>query len=169
MKRKANAPEKNYKTSVKVFAVILPMIAFIAVWATLEGIADINSTIKYNQYYACEIVGAEAEKQEDGSYIITVSVKNVSSYQTLLDRSSIRVEYGNGTTLENRTTPYPDTEILRSINRPIIPAGRTVEHKIQILPPEGINTVRLQYYGTSYGRYKITGEDKESTYSLKLS
>ena len=169
MKWKANAPEKNYKTSVKVLAVILPIIAFISVWAVLEAIADINSTIKYNHYYACEIVGAESEKQDDGSYIITVSVKNISSYQTLLDRNSIRVEYGNGTILENRMAPYPDTEILRSINRPVIPSGRTVEHKIQILPPDGINTVRLQYYGTSYGRYKITGEDNESTYSLKLS
>lgn len=169
MKRTAKTSEKNYKTSVKILAVILPIIAFIVIIAVLEAIADINSTIKYNQYYACKIVGAESEKQDDGSYIITVEVKNVSSYQTMIDRNSIRVEYGNGTTLENRMVSYPESEILRSINRPVIPSGRTVEYKIQILPPDGINTVRLQYYGTSYGRYKITGEDNESTYSLKLS
>ena len=169
MKKKTNTAEKNYKTSVKVFAVILPIIAFFAVWIALEEIAYINSSIKYNHYYACEIAGAEAEKQADGSYIITVAIKNTSAYQTTVYKNAITVKYGNGTILDNRMPPYPDTEILRSINEPIIPAGQTIEYKIQILPPEGINTVRLSYHGIVYTRYDLTGEEPESSFTLKLS
>ncbi|MCM1330113.1 MAG: hypothetical protein NC253_11815 [Ruminococcus sp.] len=161
--------EKNYKTPVKVLAAVLPIIAFIAVWAALEMVAEVNSMIKYSQYYACEIAGADAEKQADGSYIVTVSIKNNSSYQTEIYKNSIHVEYGNGTAVENRAVSYPDTEILRSINSPVVPAGRTVEYQIQIFPPEGINAVRLRYYGVSYNRYTATDEPRESTYNLKLS
>lgn len=164
-----NAAEKNYKTPVKVLAVILPIVAFIAVWAVLEIIAEVNSMTKYSQYYSCEIAGAEAEKQADGSYIVTVSIKNNSSYQTEIYRNSFHVEYGNGTAIENRAVSYADTEILRSINSPVVPAGRTVEYQIQIFPPEGINAVRLKYYGVSYNRYTVTDEPLESTYSLKLT
>ena len=169
MKSKTNTAEKNYKTPVKVLAVILPIIAFFAVWIALEDIAYINSSIKYNHYYACEIAGAEAEKQDDGSYIVTVSIKNTSAYQATIYKNAITVKYGNGTILDNRMPPYPDTEILRSINEPVIPSGQTVECKIQILPPEGINTVRLSYHGINYSRYTITGEEDESTFTLKLS
>ncbi len=167
--KKKNTAEKNYKAPVKVIAVILPIIAFIAVWIALEEIAYINSSIKYNHYYACEIAGAEAEKQEDGSYIVTVSIKNKSAYQATVYKYAITVKYGNGTILDNRMLPYPDTEILRSINEPVIPSGQTVEYKMQILPPEGINTVRLSYYGINYSRYTITGEESESNFTLKLS
>lgn len=169
MKSKTNTAEKNYKTPVKVLAVILPIIAFITVFGVLESIAEINSRIKYSHYYACEISGAEAEKQEDGSYIVTVAIKNTSAYQANIYKNSITVKYGNGTTLDNRMPPSPDTEILRSINEPVIPSGRTVEYKIQILPPEGINTVRLSYYGIPYSRCTITGEESESNFTLKLS
>ena len=169
MKRKTNTAEKNYKTSVKVFAVILPIIAVIAVWIALEEIAYINSSVKYDHYYACEIAGAEAEKQADGSYIVTVAIKNTSAYQTTIYKNAITVKYGNGTILDNRMPPYPDTEILRSINEPIVPSGKTVECKIQILPPEGINTVRLNYRSMLYTRYELTGEEPESNFTLKLS
>lgn len=47
-------------------------------------------------------------------------------------------------------------------------SGRAVEYKLQIMPPEGITTVRLQYYGVSYSRYDITGEERDSVYTLKL-
>ena len=169
MKRKTNTAEKNYKTSVKVFAVILPIIAVIAVWIALEEIAYINSSVKYDHYYACELTGAEAEKQADGSYIITVAIKNTSADQTTVYKNAITVKYGNGTILDNRMPPYPDTEILRSINEPIVPSGQTVECKIQILPPDGINTVRLNYRSMLYTRYELTGEESESNFTLKLS
>lgn len=169
MKMKTNTAEKNYKTSVKVLAVILPIIAFIAVWIALEEIAYINTSIRYNHYYACEIAGAEAEKQEDGSYIVTIAIKNTSAYQATVYKNAITVKYGNGTILDNRMLPCPDTEILRSINEPIIPSGQTIEYKIQILPPESITTVRLSYHGMLYNRYTITGEESESNFTLKLS
>lgn len=65
--------------------------------------------------------------EEDGSYIVTVAIKNTSAYQATVYKNAITVKYGNGTILDNRMLPYPDTEILRSINEPVIPSGRTVE------------------------------------------
>lgn len=161
--------EKNYKASVKVLAVTLPIIAFIVVLAVWASIADYNFSMQYSHFYNCVLTGAEAEKQEDGSYIITVGIKNTSAYQSEIARSSIYIEYGNGTSLENRMPAYAEADFLRSLNRPIIPAGQTIEYKVQILPPEGINTVRLRYGGISYNRYTITGEEHESSLTVKLS
>ena len=153
---KTQNKEKVYKPYVKAAAVILPIIAIITLMAVLGTISDLNATIRYSHFYNAVITGAEAEKQEDGSYIITVSIKNDSSYQTEISRTSIYMEYGNGTSLENRMPAYSENDMFRSLNRPIIPAGQTIEYQVQILPPEGINTVRLHYNGTSYNRYSIT-------------
>lgn len=65
--------------------------------------------------------------EEDGSYIVTVAIKNTSAYQATVYKNAITVKYGNETILDNCMLPYPDTEILRSINEPVIPSGRTVE------------------------------------------
>lgn len=59
--------------------------------------------------------------------------------------------------------------MLRSLNYPIIPSGRTVEYKIQILPPEDVSSVRLRYRGIGYNRYQITDEEPETTLTVKLS
>lgn len=160
--------EKNYKASVKIIAVILPIIFFISLIAEAETIGDIKQRTEYREYYACEITDASAEKQEDGSYIVTVTVKNNSAYQTRIDRNSIQAVYGNSTWLDNRYNAYAESSLLESVNRPLVPAGRSVEYKLQIMPPEGITTVRLQYYGVSYSRYELTGEDRESDFTLKL-
>lgn len=169
MAAKTKNKEKIYKSHVKVFAVILPIVALIAVMAACGNIADFNFTMKYAHLYNCVLTGAEAEKQEDGSYVITVSIKNDSAYQSEIARSSIWIEYGSGTSLENRMPAYAEADFLRSLNRPIIPAGQTIEYQIQILPPEGIDTVKLCYGGISYNRYSVTGEEYESSLTVKLS
>lgn len=159
---------KNYKASVKVIAVLLPIIFFITLIAVTEIIGDVKRQAEYREYYACEITDASAEKQEDGSYIVTMTVKNNSAYQTRIDRNSVQAVYGNGSRLENRYLPYADGNMLESLTRPLVPAGRSIDYKLQIMPPEGITTVRLQYYGVSYSRYDLTGEERDSVYTLKL-
>lgn len=163
-----NKTEKTYKSHVKVIAVILPIITVIGLFIMLEIISELNKDIKYSQYYSCEITDASAEKQEDGSYLVTVWIKNNSSYQAYIYDSSFWVE-ANGTTIQNTLPGYQGGDMLDSLTRPIVPSGQTVEYKMQILPPEGANTVKIHYYGKSYSRYSITNEERDSSYSLKLS
>ena len=161
--------EKVYKLPIKILAVFLPIAAFLTlmiVWGTTVGQ---NAHLEYAHYESCRLVDASAEKQEDGSYIITAKIKNDSSYQSYIYKSSVYVEYGNRNRLENLMPQFAETDLLRSLNSPIIPSGRTIEYKLQILPPEGVHSVRLSYRGVSYNRYNITDEDPESVITLKLS
>lgn len=159
---------KNYKTPVKILAVLLPIIFFISLLAVTETVGDIKRRAEYSEFYSSVITDASAEKQEDGSYIVTVTVKNNSAYQTKIDRNDIQVVYGGGSRLENTLQSYAEGSMLESLNRPLVPAGGEVEYKLRIMPPEGINTVRLRYYGVSYSRYDLTGEERDSGYTLKL-
>ena len=163
-----NMNAKTHKPFVKVIAVILPIITVIGLFIMFGIIHELNLDIRYSQYYSCEITDASAEKQEDGSYLITLQIKNNSSYQTHIYDSSVWVE-ANGVTVQNMLQGQLSGDMLDSLTRPIVPSGQTVEYKLQILPPEGANTVRIHYYGTSYSRYNITNEDRDSSYSLKLS
>lgn len=163
------AEGKSYKRSVKILAVCLPIAAFLTVMIVWGTIIDHNDHLDYAHYESCKLIDASAEKQEDGSYIITAKIKNDSSYQTVIFSNYITAEYGSGNRLENRMQGFTETDFLRSLNSPIIPSGRTIEYKLQILPPEGVNSVRLRYRGVGYNRYTITGEEPETSLTVKLS
>lgn len=167
---KANiTSEKSYKRSTKILAVLLPIAAFITLMIVWSTVIYHNRHMDYAHYESCKLIDASAEKQEDGSYIITASIKNDSAYQTTIYRNSISVEYGSGKRIENTMPQLAETDLLRSLNYPIIPSGRTVEYKIQILPPEDVSSVRLRYRGIGYNRYQITDEEPETTLTVKLS
>ena len=159
---------KIHKPYVKVIAVILPIITVIGLFTMLGIIHELNLDIRYSQYYSCEITGASAEKQEDGSYLITLQIKNNSSYQTHIYYRSVWVE-ANGATVKNMLQGQLSGDMLDSLTRPIVPSGQTVEYKLQILPPAGAASVKIHYYGTSYSRYSVTNEDRDSVFTLKLS
>lgn len=167
---KANVTaEKSYKRSTKILAVFLPISAFITLMIVWSTVIYHNQHMDYAHYESCKLIDASAEKQEDGSYIITASIKNDSAYQTTIYRNSISVEYGSGKRIENTMPQLAETDLLRSLNSPIIPSGRTVEYKIQILPPEDVSSVRLRYRGIGYNRYTITDEEPETSLTVKLS
>lgn len=166
---KATNEENVYKLPVKILAVFLPIAAFLTLMIVWGAIIGQNDHLNYAHYESCKLVGASAEKQDDGSYIITAKIKNDSSYQSIINQNSIRVEYGDRNPLENRMPQFADTDLLRSLNLPIVPSGRTVEYKLQIIPPEGVHSVRLSYRGVSYSRYSITDEAPDSSFTLKLS
>lgn len=159
---------KIHKPYVKVIAVILFVMTILGFFITLEIVSELNSDIKYSQYYSCEITDTSAEKQEDGSYLITLQIKNNSSYQTHIYDSSVWVE-ANGVTVKNMLQGQLSGDMLDSLTRPIVPSGQTVEYKLQILPPAGAASVKIHYYGTSYSRYSVTNEDRDSVFTLKLS
>ena len=163
-----NKTEKIYKPHVKVIAVILFVMTILGFFITLEIVSELNSDIKYSQYYSCKITDASAEKQEDGSYLITLQIKNNSSYQTHIYDSSVWVE-ANGVTIQNMLQGQLSGDMLDSLTRPIVPSGQTVEYKLQVLPPNGAASVKIHYYGTSYSRYSVTNEDRDSVFTLKLS
>lgn len=166
---KATNEEKVYKLPVKILAVFLPIAAFLTLMIVWGETIGQNDHLDYARYESCKLVDATAEKQEDGSYIITAKIKNDSSYQNMINKNSIYVEYGDRNQLENRMPQFAETDLLRSLNSPIIPSGRTIEYKLQILPPEGVHSVKLSYRGISYSRYTITDEDPDSSLTLKLS
>ena len=169
MAKAKNTEEKVYKRSTKFFAVFLPIAAFLTLMISWSIIIEHNQHLDYAHYESCKLIDASAEKQEDGSYIITASIKNDSSYQTVIFSNYITVEYGSGYRLENIMPQFAETDLLRSLNSPILPSGRTIEYKIQVLPPEGVNSVRLRYRGIGYNRYTITDEEPETSLTLKLS
>lgn len=77
---KANTAEvKTYKRSTKFFAVFLPIMAFLTLMISWSIIIEHNQHLDYAHYESCKLIDASAEKQEDGSYIITASIKNDSS------------------------------------------------------------------------------------------
>ncbi|MBP1561298.1 MAG: hypothetical protein J6C96_08670 [Oscillospiraceae bacterium] len=157
------------KKSSKAAAVILFIIAVISLFSTLGIIAEMKDMAKYDNYYAWEIVGASSEKQEDGRFLITLDIKNTSSYQTQIRNNTINIEYGNGKRLENQMPVYPDGYLYDSLNYILIPAGQTVKHSLLIDPPQDVNTVRLTYFGHSYDRSKLLDENRDYlTYSVKL-
>lgn len=166
---KATNEEKVYRLPVKILAVFLPIAAFLTLMTVWGAVIGQNDHLEYARYESCKLVGASAEKQEDGSYIITAKIKNDGSYQSMINKNSIYVEYGNGNLLENRMPQFAETDLLISLNFPIVPSGRTVEYKLQILPPDGVHSVRLSYRGVSYSRYTITDEVPDSSFTLKLS
>ena len=163
-----NKTEKIYKPHVKVIAVILFVVTILAFFIMLEILSELNSDIRYSQYYSCEITDASAEKQEDGSYLITLRIKNNSAYQAYIYDSSVWVE-ANNITLQNMLKGELNGDLLDSLTRPIVPSGQTVEYKLQVLPPAGAASVRIHYYGTSYSRYSVTNEDRDSVFTIKLS
>lgn len=169
MAKTNNAAEKSYKRSTKFWAVFLPIAAFLTLMISWSMIIEHNQYMDYSHYESCKLVDASAERQEDGGYIITVRIKNDSSYQTFIYGDPVSVEYGTGNRLENKMPKFAETDFLRSLNYPTIPSGRTVEYKIKIFPPEDISSVRLRYRGVSYERYKITGEEPETNLTVKLS
>ena len=163
-----NKTEKIYKPYVKVIAVILFIVTILAFFIMLGVVSEQNTSAKYHQYYSCEIADASAEKQEDGSYLITLQIKNNSAYQTYIYDSSVWVE-SNNITMQNMLKGQLSGDMLDTLTRPIVPSGQTVEYKLQVLPPAGAASVRIHYYGTSYSRYNVTNEDRDSVFTLKLS
>ena len=163
-----NKTEKIYKPYIKVIAVILLVITILSFFIMLGILSELDTDVKYSQYYSCEITDASAEKQEDGSYLITLQIKNNSAYQAYIYDSSVWVE-ANNITLQNMLKGELSGDMLDSLTRPIVPSGQTVEYKLQVLPPTGAVSVKIHYYGTSYSRYDLTNEDRESVFTLKLS
>ncbi len=157
------------KKSSKIIAVILMIIAFIVLLSTFGIVADMKNMTKYDNYYDWEIVGASSERQDDGKFLITLDIKNTSSYQTQIRNNTINIEYGNGSRLDNEMPVYPDGYMYESLNYIMLPAGQTIKHQLLIEPPKDVNIVRLTYLGTSYNKSEALGEDYEhKTYSVKL-
>ncbi|MGN0675670.1 MAG: hypothetical protein ACI4KG_07945 [Oscillospiraceae bacterium] len=157
------------KKSSKIIAVILMIIAFIVLFSTFGIVADIKNMAKYDNYYDWEIVGASSEKQDDGKFLITLEIKNTSSYQTQIRNNTINIEYGNGNRLDNEIPVYPDGYMYESLNYIMLPAGQTIKHQLLIEPPKDVNVVRLTYLGTSYNKSEALGENYDyKTYSVKL-
>ncbi len=161
---------KQYSTTAKVVAVILLILAPIVLIISVSEAVMKKDMVKYGLYYRWEITGAEAEKQPDGKYLITAHIKNTSAYRATLSDYSVNVRYGNNAIAENELSSgnYPIGEFYDIFKHPIVPAGQTISYNLLVSLPEGTNTVRLQYDGTSYDMDDIFGEQEDKVYTLKL-
>ena len=159
---------KTNQTFLKFLAVVLPVIAAITLLAVISIASDIGDRMEYDNYYSYEITDAFAEKQDDGRYLITAVIKNNSAYQTIIDKNSVQVMYGNHSYLDNQISLYDNTDIYETLNKFFIPAGRSIEYPILIELPEEVRSVTLSYYGDSYNLRNITDEDNQKFYKVKL-
>ncbi len=160
---------KTYSLKRKIISVLLLAAAFLMLMTAWTLSSEVKSMTVYDSYYDWEITSASAEKQEDGKYLITADIKNNSAYRAKIDNFDISVQYGNENRVESEAPECPEGKLFDTLRESIVPAGQSIEYEILIAPPQGTKTVRLNYYGTSYKKDEILGEDRDSaSYTVNL-
>lgn len=160
---------KTYSLKRKIISVLLLAVAFLMLMAAWTLSSEVKSMTAYDSYYDWEITEASAEKQEDGKYLITADIKNNSAYRAKIDNYDISIQYGNENRVEIEAPECPEGKLFDTLRECIVPAGQSIKYEMLIAPPQGTKTVRLNYYGTSYKKDQILGEDRDYTsYTVNL-
>lgn len=161
---------KRYNFFVKLIAIGIFLFMLLIVMGFIIEIKETNEFMLNDNYYKWEITGDTVENSGNGTYKVTLDLKNVSAYECCVDKYSIRFEYGTNGTLDNITPPYPESAMYDTLNEVFLPAGQSIKYTVTLAPPEGVNSVIARYMGESYRLRDSYGDDYDpySYYTIKF-
>ncbi len=155
---------KHYNFFVKLIAIgIFVYMLFIILGLTIYVI-DSEKFYYADNYYEWSITGDTVEALSDGTYKVTLDLKNNSAYEATIYEYNIRYEYGSSGTLSNIEVPYSDISFLDTLNNVVLPAGQTIKYSVTLNPPKEINSITAVYQGKSYRLAKAYEKDDDNSY-----